>query len=217
MTIAMRPAPGAWPRASTLATPHAWLRSSLPSSAGPPPGSVAIRLRARARARAHTHTRAHAHTHAHTCSHVCSLLLPCLAFCPTCALDSCCASRVPSLLIPPERNELPETASRSRAAFSCNEPTGRLVELIKARALNYGTFSEASPAGFYSRSPAAHHWSPRRCGVPPNLTESSSPSRVQTTPSVNKWSAASRRSALVRRARRQTCSWTRPPCRRRAP
>ena len=102
VTITMRPTPGAWPRASTLATPHAWLRSSLPSSAGPPPGSVAIRLRARARARAHTHTRAHAHTHAHTCSHVCSFLLPRLAFCPTCALDSCCASRVPSLLMPPQ-------------------------------------------------------------------------------------------------------------------
>ena len=87
--------------------------------------------------------------------------------------------------------------SRSRAAFSCNEPTGRLVELIKARRMTSSDFSEASPAGFYSRSPAAHHWSPRRCGVPPNLTESSSPSRVQTTPSVNKWSAASRRSALV--------------------
>ena len=84
------------------------------------------------------------------------------------------------------RNKLPGTTSGSRAAFSCNESTGRLVELIKARALNYGTFSEASPAGFYSRSPAAHHWSPRRCGVPPNLTESSSPSRVQTTPPVNK-------------------------------
>ena len=98
---------------------------------------------------------------------------------------------------PSERNELQETASRSRAAFSCNEPTGRLVELIKTRRTHYGTFSEASPAGFYSRSPAAHHWSPRRCGVPPNLTESSSQGRVQTTPSVNKWSAASRRSALV--------------------
>ena len=73
VTITMRPTPGAWPRASTLATPHAWLRSSLPSSAGPPPGSVAIRLSARARARARTRTRAHAHTHAHTCSHV-----PCL-------------------------------------------------------------------------------------------------------------------------------------------
>ena len=97
---------------------------------------------------------------------------------------------------PSERNELPETSSRSRAAFSCNEPFGRLVELIKARALTSSDFSEASPAGFYSRSPAAHHWSPRRCGVPPNLTESSSQSRVQTTPSVNKWSAASRRSAL---------------------
>ena len=81
---------------------------------------------------------------------------------------------------------------RSRAAFSCNETTGRLVELIKTRRLYYGTFSEASPAGFYSRSPAAHHWSPHRCGVPPNLTESSSQGRVQTTPSVNKWSAATR-------------------------
>ena len=112
------------------------------------------------------------------------------------------------------RNKLPGTASRSRAAFSCNEPTGRLVELIKARALNYGTFSEASPAGFYSRSPAAHHWSPRRCGVPPNLTESSSPSRVQTTPSVNKWSVASRRS--VSSGVKSTSSdmfWTRcAPC-----
>ena len=98
---------------------------------------------------------------------------------------------------PSERNKLEETASRSRAAFSRNEPTGRLVELIKARVLTSSDFSEASPAGFYSRSPAAHHWSPRRCGVPPNLTESSSQSRVQTTPSVNKWSAASRRSALV--------------------
>ena len=98
---------------------------------------------------------------------------------------------------PSERNKLRGTASRSRAAFSCNEPTGRLVELIKAHRTTSSDFSEASPAGFYSRSPAAHHWSPRRCGVPPNLTESSSPSRVQTTPSVNKWSAASRRSALV--------------------
>ena len=35
-----------------------------------------------ARARARTRTRAHAHTHAHTCSHVCSLLLPCLALLP---------------------------------------------------------------------------------------------------------------------------------------
>ena len=87
-------------------------------------------------------------------------------------------------------------ASRARAAFPCNEPTGRLVELIKAHRMTSSDFSEASPAGFYSRSPAAHHWSPRRCGVPPNLTESSSQSRVQTTPSVNKWSAASRRSAL---------------------
>ena len=85
VTITMRPTPGAWPRASTLATPHAWLRSSLPSSAGPPPGSVAIRLRARARARARTRTRAHAHTHAHTCSHVCSLLLHVSLVCPTCA------------------------------------------------------------------------------------------------------------------------------------
>ena len=85
----------------------------------------------------------------------------------------------------------------SRAAFSRNEPTGRLVELIKTHRTHYGTFSEASPAGFYSRSPAAHHWSPHRCSVPPNLTESSSPSRVQTTATVNKWSAASRRSALV--------------------
>ena len=42
VTITMRPTPGAWPRVSTLAAPHAWLRSSLPSSAGPPPGSVAI-------------------------------------------------------------------------------------------------------------------------------------------------------------------------------
>ena len=98
---------------------------------------------------------------------------------------------------PSERNKLRGTASRSRAAFSCNEPTGRLVELIKAGVTPLSDFSEASPAGFYSRSPAAHHWSPRRCGVPPNLTESSSQSRVQTTPSVNKWSAASRRSALV--------------------
>ena len=118
---------------------------------------------------------------------------------------------------PSGRNKLPGNASRLRAAFSRNEPTGRLVELIKTRVTLTSDFSEASPARFYSRSPAAHHWSPRRCGVPPNLTESSSQSRVQTTPSVNKWSAASRRSALVRRARRQTCSWTRPPCRRRAP
>ena len=91
----MRPTPGAWPRVSTLATPHAWLRSSLPSSAGPPPGSAAIRPRARTRT--HTHTHAHAHTRArarahacrHACSHVCSLLLPCLVFCPA-SRDSCC-------------------------------------------------------------------------------------------------------------------------------
>ena len=83
VTTTMRPTPGTRPRVSTLATPHAWLRSSLPSSAGPPPGSAAKRPRARARgARARTHVHAHAHTHAHACSHVCSLLLPCLAFCP---------------------------------------------------------------------------------------------------------------------------------------
>ena len=78
------PMPGTRPRVSTLATPHAWLRSLLPSSAGPPPGSAAIRPRARARAGtpARTHAHAHARTHAHACSHVCSLLLPCLAFFP---------------------------------------------------------------------------------------------------------------------------------------
>ena len=81
VTITMRPTPGAWPRASTLATPHAWLRSSLPSSAGPPPGSVAIRLAARA-AHAHARTRTRmltlARMFARFCFHV-SL------FCPTCA------------------------------------------------------------------------------------------------------------------------------------
>ena len=43
---------------------------------------IRLRARARARARTRTRTRAHAHTHAHTCSHVCSLLLPCLALLP---------------------------------------------------------------------------------------------------------------------------------------
>ena len=71
----------------TRARAHgAWRRSTPPSPCPPPPA-----LAPQARARAHTCTRAHAHTHAHACSHVCSLLLPCLAFCPTCALDSCCA------------------------------------------------------------------------------------------------------------------------------
>jgi hypothetical protein len=86
VTTTMRPTPGTRPRVSTLATPHAWLRSSLPFSAGPPPGSAAIRPRARARTHAHAHAHAHTHpTHAHACSHVCSLLLPCLAFCPVCS------------------------------------------------------------------------------------------------------------------------------------
>jgi hypothetical protein len=40
------------------------------------------------RARAHAHVHAHTRTHAHACSHVCSLLLPCLAFCPACLLQT---------------------------------------------------------------------------------------------------------------------------------
>ena len=96
VTTTMRATPGAWPRVSTLATPHAWLRSSLPSSAGPPPGSVAIRLRARARARARTRTRAHAHAlaHAHARTRTRMLTLARMfarfcfhvsLFCPACA------------------------------------------------------------------------------------------------------------------------------------
>ena len=101
VTTTMRPTPGTRPRVSTLATPHAWRRSSLPSSAGPPPGSAAIRPRARARTRARTHAHAHAHTHAHACSHVCSRLLPCLAFCPASSpgLMLFLGARVPSVCI----------------------------------------------------------------------------------------------------------------------
>ena len=87
---AVRPAPAAslisasrYPAGFDFgATPHAWLRSSLPSSAGAAPAGP--RARARARARAHAHAHAHAHTH------VCSVLPPCLAFCPACSgLFSC--------------------------------------------------------------------------------------------------------------------------------
>jgi hypothetical protein len=70
VTTTMRPTPGTRPRVSTLATTHAWLRSSLPSSAAPPPGSAAIRPRARARTHAHTRTRTR--TRMHTLARVCS-------------------------------------------------------------------------------------------------------------------------------------------------
>ena len=56
--------PASGPRVSTLATPHTWLRSSLPCSAGLPPGSAAI-----GRARAHAHAHAHARTRTRTCMH----------------------------------------------------------------------------------------------------------------------------------------------------
>ena len=71
------------------ATPHAWLRSSLPSSAGPPPGSAAIRPRARARTHAHTRTRTRTRMHtlarmfARVCFHISLFALLLL-------LDTCC-------------------------------------------------------------------------------------------------------------------------------
>ena len=93
-----------------------------PSSAGPPPDSVAIRLRARARARAgtagtrtrahaHTRARAHAHTraraHARTRTRMLTLARMFARFCfhfsllcPTCATDSGCVCFVPSFLTP---------------------------------------------------------------------------------------------------------------------